>query len=152
MPKFVVAFAPMKKTKSSKRTSTAKPTGVPRTVEEYFAKVPEPARPTLEKLRAAIKSAMPAGMSEVINYRIPAFRGRRVLVWYAAFNDHVSFFPTGAIVEAFQDELKDYTTSKGTVQFPLGKPIPVALIKKMVKKRIETSEPKRPRITTKWPL
>jgi|SRR6185312_10899205 len=152
MSKFVVAFAPMKKTKSTKRSSAAKPSGVPRTVEEYLARVPEPARTTLDKLRAAIKSAMPAGMTEVINYRIPAFRGRRVLVWYAAFSDHVSFFPTGAVVEAFQDDLKDFNTSKGTVQFPLGKPIPVALIKKMVKKRIEISEPKRPRITTKWPL
>lgn len=141
----------MKKAKSKKR-GPAKPTYVPKTVDEYFERVPEPARKTLAKLRVAIRASMPEGTTEVINYRIPAFRGRRVLVWYAAFRDHVSFFPTAEVVEAFQDELKDYTTSKGTLQFPIGASIPTPLIKKMVKHRIAVSKPKRPRITTKWPL
>lgn len=148
----VVRFARMKKKRSRKRTPGTKPTGVPKTVEEYFARVPEPSRATLEKLRKAIRASLPEGVTEVINYRIPAFRGRRVLVWYAAFTEHVSFFPTAAVIEAFQEELKDYSTSKGTVQFPIGKPIPAPLIKKMVKMRIAITKPKRPRIKTKWPL
>jgi len=148
----VVRFARMKKKRSKKRSSGTKPTGVPKTVEEYFSRIPEPARASLEKLRRAIRAALPEGVTEVINYRIPAFRGRRVLVWYAAFTEHVSFFPTAAVIDAFQDDLKDYSTSKGTVQFPIGKPIPAPLIKKMVKMRIAITKPKRPRIKTKWPL
>ena len=79
---------------------------------------------------------MPAETTEVVSYGIPAFKQKRVLVWYAAFADHWSLFPTAAVIEQFRDELKGYTTSKGTIQFPLDKPIPTALIRELVKSRV----------------
>src|SRR5438270_12624307 len=102
----------MKRTKSGNRSAAAKGEGAAKTVEEYLARVPEPARSTLEKVRAGIRSAAPAGTIEVISYGIPAFRHKEVLVWYAAFAKHCSFFPTGAVIEAFKGELKGLATSK----------------------------------------
>jgi uncharacterized protein YdhG (YjbR/CyaY superfamily) len=79
---------------------------------------------------------VPAGASEVISYRIPAFKDDRVLVWFAAFANHCSLFPTNAVIEQFRNELKGYSLSKGTIQFPLDKPLPTALIKRIVKARV----------------
>jgi uncharacterized protein YdhG (YjbR/CyaY superfamily) len=126
----------MKKVKSGKRSSAAKGSGVPRTVEEYLARIPEPARSTLNKLRAAIRSAVPPGATETISYRMPAFKYNGVLVWYAAFANHCSLFPTAAVVEAFKNELKGFSTSKGTIHFPTDKPLPTTLVKKLVKARV----------------
>ena len=109
----------MKKMKSGNRGSAAKANPAPKTVDEYLAGVPEPARSTLNKVRAAIRSAVPPEASETISYRIPAFKYNGVLVWFAAFSDHCSLFPTAAIVEAFKNELKGFSTSKGTIlSFP----------------------------------
>jgi uncharacterized protein YdhG (YjbR/CyaY superfamily) len=108
----------------------------PKSVEEYLARAPEPARSTLMKIRAAIRSAVPAGCTEVISYGMPAFRYRQVLVWYAAFASHCSFFPTPGVIKAFRNELKRYQTSKGTIQFPMGKPLPAPLVRKMVRARL----------------
>ena len=94
-------------------------------------------------MRATILSAAPAGTEEIISYKIPAFKYKRVLVWFAAFANHCSFFPTAAVIEAFREELKDYTLSKGTIQFPLNKPLPAALVKKMVKTRVAQVENKK---------
>ena len=124
----------MKKGKEGGRSSVRKT--VPASVDEYITRVPEPARNTLQQLRAAIGSAVPPEASETISYRIPAFRHDKVLVWYAAFSDHCSLFPTAAVIEEFKEELKGYSTSKGTVHFPLNKPLPTALIKKLVKARV----------------
>ena len=110
----------------------------PSSVREYLASAPKPARPMLRALRAAIRSALPRDVTETISYRIPAFKGDRVLVWYAAFADHCSLFPTAGIVSAFKDQLAGYKTSKGTIQFPLDKPLPVALIKRIVRARART--------------
>jgi uncharacterized protein YdhG (YjbR/CyaY superfamily) len=107
-----------------------------RTVEDYFAAVPPPARNMLEKMRVVIRSAVPKDAIEVISYRIPAFRQKKIIVWYAAFSDHCSLFPTAAVIEQFKDELKDFTISKGTIQFPLDKPLPSTLIKRIVKARL----------------
>jgi uncharacterized protein YdhG (YjbR/CyaY superfamily) len=97
-------------------------------------------------MRAAIRSAVPREATEIISYSIPAFKLKKVLVWFAAFSDHVSLFPTASIIAAFKSELKSFTTSKGTIQFPLDKPLPIALIKKVVKARVAESESKkRPR-------
>jgi uncharacterized protein YdhG (YjbR/CyaY superfamily) len=134
----------MKKVKSSKRSSAAKASAAPKNVDEYVAGVPEPARSALSKLRAAIRSAVPAEATETISYKIPAFRHNKILVWFAAFSDHCSLFPTAAVIEAFQGELKGFSTSKGTVHFPTDKPLPTALIKKMVKKRVAQSKSKKP--------
>jgi uncharacterized protein YdhG (YjbR/CyaY superfamily) len=108
----------------------------PSTVEEYIAAAPEPARDALQRIRQTIRACVPADSVEVLSYRIPAFKHKKVLVWYAAFSDHISLFPTGAVIEMFQKELASYSTSKGTIYFPLDKPVPVTLIKKVVKARV----------------
>jgi len=135
----------MKKAKSGSRSSAAKGNGAPKNVDEYLAGIPEPARSTLNKMRAAIRSAVPPEAAETISYRIPAFKHKGVLVWFAAFSDHCSLFPTAAVIEAFKNELKGFTTSKGTIQFPTDKPLPTALIKKMVKARVAQNESKKRR-------
>ena|SRR5689334_4692148 len=106
------------------------------TVESYFARVPEPARAMLSALQQAIRSAAPRGTTEIISYRMPAFKHHRVLVWYAAFRDHCSLFPGGSVLQGFKDETSRFKTSKGTIQFPLDEPLPVRLIKKIVKARV----------------
>ena len=135
----------MKKVKSGNRGSAAKGNPAPKTVDEYLAGVPEPARSTLNKVRAAIRSAVPPEASETISYRIPAFKYNGVLVWFAAFSDHCSLFPTAAIVEAFKNELKGFSTSKGTIHFPTDKPLPTALVQRMVKARVAQNESKKRR-------
>jgi uncharacterized protein YdhG (YjbR/CyaY superfamily) len=122
----------------------------PKTVEEYLAAVPEPARSTLNKVRETIRSVVPAEATEVISYGIPAFkiegpRHRGIVMWYAAFSDHCSLFPTASVIKAFEKELKDYKISKGTIHFPGDKPLPAALLKKMVKARLAEMESKKRR-------
>jgi uncharacterized protein YdhG (YjbR/CyaY superfamily) len=115
------------------RSKTAK---VLTPVEEYLAAVPPPARKILMNLRSMIRSVVPKDATEVISYRMPAFRQKKIIVWYAVFSGHCSLFPTAAVIQKFKDELKGYKTSKGTIQFPLDKPLPVALIKRIVKARV----------------
>jgi uncharacterized protein YdhG (YjbR/CyaY superfamily) len=134
----------MKKVKPGKRTSAAKGSA-PKNVDEYLAGVPEPARSTLNKLRAAIRSAAPPAATETISYGMPAFRYKGVLVWFAAFSNHCSLFPTASVVEAFKDELEGFSTSKGTIQFPTDKPLPSALVRKLVKARVAQIESKKRR-------
>jgi len=126
----------MKKVKSDKLRSATKGNGAPKNVEEYLALVPEPSRSTLSKVRAAIRTAVPPRTTEVISYGMPAFKHNEVLVWYAAFSNHCSLFPTGAVIEAFKKELNGFSTSKGTIQFSTDKPLPIALVKKLVKARV----------------
>jgi uncharacterized protein YdhG (YjbR/CyaY superfamily) len=137
----------MKKAKSSQRTSSAKNRGAlknktapkkaaPKTADEYLAAVPEPARSAMNQIREAIRSVVPPEAAEIISYKIPAFKHKKVLVWYAAFANHCSLFPTAAVIEAFKDELKGFSTSKGTIHFPIDKPMPVALIKRLVQTRL----------------
>ena len=135
----------MKKAKTSARGSAAKRNAAPKNTDEYLARVPEPARSTLKKIRAAIRSAVPPEATEVISYGIPAFRYKGVLVWFAAFSQHCSLFPTASVIEAFKNELKGFVISKGTIQFPVDKPLPAALVKKMVKARVALIEGKKPR-------
>ena len=107
------------------------------TIDEYLAVVPEPGRTTLENMRATIRAAAPAA-SEVISYGMPAFKYRgRGLVAIAAFKKHCSLFPmSGAVIEKFKVELEGFHTSKGTLQFPLDKPLPASLVKKIVRARM----------------
>ena len=135
-------MARVKKSKSSHRAGAAKGKGAPKGVDEYLAGVPEPARSTLKKIRAAIRSAAPAEAIEIISYGIPALKYKGVLAWYAAFANHCSFFPTAAVIEQFKNELKGFSLSKGTIQFPTDKPLPLALVKKMVKARVKQVEGK----------
>jgi uncharacterized protein YdhG (YjbR/CyaY superfamily) len=134
----------MKRVNSGARRSAAKANDAPKTVEEYLAGIPEPARANFNELRAAIQSAVPPEATEIISYRIPAFKHKRILVWFAAFSNHCSLFPTAAVIEAFKNELKGFSTSKGTIQFPTNKPLPTALIKKLVKARVALDQSKKP--------
>jgi len=131
--------------KPSSRVRSAKSTATPNTVDAYLASGPEPARSTLNKVRAGIRAVVPAETTEVISYRIPAFRYKGVLVWYAAFSDHCSLFPTASVIKKFKDELKNFRVSKGTIHFPVDKPLPAALLKRMVKARIAEIESKKRR-------
>jgi uncharacterized protein YdhG (YjbR/CyaY superfamily) len=141
----------MKKVKSSTRSSAAKAGGAlkrssaPQSVDEYLARVPQPARRTLNKMRATIRSAVPAEATETISYGMPAFRHNGVLVWFAAFSNHCSLFPTASVIAEFKNDLKGYSTSKGTIHFPADKPLPTTLIKKLVKARVTQNEAKKRR-------
>jgi uncharacterized protein YdhG (YjbR/CyaY superfamily) len=117
----------------------------PKTVDEYLAGIPEPARSTLQKVRAALRSAAPADAVEIISYRIPALKLKRVLVWYAAFANHCSLFPTAAVIASFKKELAGFKTARGTIQFPTDKPLPTALMKRIVKARVAQIESKKRR-------
>jgi len=118
----------------------------PRDIDEYLAGVPEPARSTLRKVRAVIRSVVPAETTETISYGIPTLKYGKPLVGFAAFSDHCSFFPmNSSLVEVFKDELEKFDTSKGTIRFALDKPLPAALLKKLVKARIAENERKNAR-------
>jgi uncharacterized protein YdhG (YjbR/CyaY superfamily) len=133
----------MKTTKPYSRGLAPKKQVAQQTVDEYLAGVPEPARTTLEKVRAVIRSVVPAGTTEAISYGVPTFKLKGPVIWYAAFSKHCSVFPTAAVIEQFKDELKAYATSKGTIQFPVDKPLRDALLKKMVKARLAEMEKKK---------
>ncbi len=121
---------------STKRTATPAKANKPKTHEDYLAAVTEDKRAALQKLRKAIKTAAPKA-EECISYQLPAFRlNRRFLVAYGAATNHCAFYP-GSTVKALKDELKGYDTSKGTIRFPASKPLPAALVRKLVRLRIE---------------
>jgi uncharacterized protein YdhG (YjbR/CyaY superfamily) len=108
------------------------------TVDEYLAGTPEPARSTLKHIRAVIQSVVPKETTEVISYGMPMFKYNGMLVGYAAFKNHCSLFPTGSgVLDRFEKELKGYRTSKGTIQFPVDKPLADALVKKIVRARVK---------------
>lgn len=115
----------------------------PKSVKEYLADVPEPARGTLKKVRAAIQSAVPAEATETISYGMPMFRYKGMLLGYAAFKNHCSLFPGPAVIEEFKSELKDYPTSRGTIRFPADNPLSGDLVKKLVKARVAQNERKK---------
>jgi uncharacterized protein YdhG (YjbR/CyaY superfamily) len=112
-------------------------------VEEYLSLFPEKQRKELVKIRKAIKDTAPKA-EEAISYGMPGYKLNGVLVYFGGFKTHCSFFPAGnSVIKKFSEELKDYKTSKGTIQFPLNQSIPVLLIKKMVKERIIENEIKQ---------
>jgi len=112
-------------------------------VEAYLGRVPEPARTTLESMRVTIRAAAPKNATEAISYGIPSFQYKGGLVAYAAFKKHRSFFPMGSsAIEEFAEELKGFRVSKGTIQFAVDKPLPAALVKKMVKACVARNEAK----------
>jgi uncharacterized protein YdhG (YjbR/CyaY superfamily) len=116
----------------------------PEDVERYLDGVPDDARAALEQLRKRIRAAAP-GATEGMSYGTPAFKLHgRPLVSYAAFSDHLSFFPMSPkVLEDLGDEVKGLQTSKGTIQFRVEKPLPPALVKKIVRARIEEIEAKQ---------
>jgi len=106
----------------------------PTTIDDYIAQRPAEVRLILQKIRATIHKAAPRA-TEKISYGMPAFELNGNLVWFGAFQNHIGFYPRGSAIDAFKDELAPYIQEKATLQFPLAKPIPYALITKIVKFR-----------------
>jgi uncharacterized protein YdhG (YjbR/CyaY superfamily) len=114
-------------------------------IDEYIAESPPEAQRALAELRALIKASAP-GATETISYAIPTFdlNGRH-LVHFAAFAKHIGFYPTGSGVEAFKEEIRPYRSGKGSVQFPLGQPLPTDLIRRIVEFKVEENTGKASR-------
>jgi len=105
-------------------------------IDEYHASQPAGVREMLEQLRQAIRKAAPMA-TETISYGMPAFRQNKILVYYALNKEHIGFYPTPNPIVHFKKELEKYSTSKGAIQFPVDKPLPLILIKKIVKFRLD---------------
>lgn len=103
-------------------------------VDAYIRGFPEKHRLLLEKMRETIRAAVP-GASEIMSYRMPACKINGVLVYYAAFKNHIGFYPTSSGVQVFKSRLTAYKTSKGAIQFPIGQPLPTELITEIVQFR-----------------
>lgn len=105
-------------------------------IDTYIASFPPEIRKELEKIRIVIRKAAPEA-TEAISYGMPTFKQKGNLVHFAAFKNHIGFFPTPKPIEVFSKELAEYVTSKGTIRFPLNKQIPYDLIAAIVKFRVE---------------
>ena len=110
----------------------------PKTIDEYIAGFPDDVQTILEKIRMTIRKAAPRA-EETIKYQIPTFTLRGNLVHFAAYKKHIGFYPAPRGIEEFKNELSVYEGGKGTVQFPLDKPIPFGLISRIVKFRVKKS-------------
>ncbi len=110
-----------------------------KTVDEYIASFPQKVQAALQQVRQTIKETAPQ-TKEVISYSMPAFKQKGILVWFAAFKNHIGFFPKVSAMEAFKDKLSGYQTSKGTIRFPLDEPIPVDLVREIVKFRVKEDQ------------
>ena len=107
-----------------------------KTVDEYIRSFPQETQVILEKMRQTIRQAAP-GAVEGISYRMPAYKLNGILVYFAAFKKHIGLFPTAAGIEAFKKDLSHYATSKGTIRFPLDKPVPFDLVERIVVFRLK---------------
>jgi uncharacterized protein YdhG (YjbR/CyaY superfamily) len=117
----------------------------PQSIADYINAAAKEARPKLRQMRACIRKAAP-GAKEEIKWGMPAFSHRRILVMFAAFKHHIGFFPTSSAVKAFAKDLSKFTASKGGIRFPLDKPLPLPLIRKITAFRVRESIEK----DTKW--
>jgi uncharacterized protein YdhG (YjbR/CyaY superfamily) len=113
-------------------------TSPPRTIADYINAAPKEARTKLREMRACVRKAAP-GAKESIKWRMPAFSYRRILVMFAAFKHHIGFYPTRSAMSAFAKELSKFTMGRGSIQFPLEKPLPLALIRKITALRVRES-------------
>ena len=114
------------------------------TMDEYIAAFPKDVGDILNSLRRAIKETAPEA-EEAISYQIPTFRLNGNLVHFAAFEKHIGFYPTPAGIEAFKKELARYKMAKGSVQFPIDQPLPLPLIRKIVKYRVKENLERKPK-------
>lgn len=105
-------------------------------IDEYIVAFPPDIRKKLQSVRQAIKDAAPEAV-ESISYQMPAFKLNGILVYFAAHKNHIGFYPTPSGIAAFEKELSAYPLSKGSVQFPLDKPIPLDLIKRITEFRVK---------------
>ncbi len=112
-------------------------------VEEYIRSAPAPARAHLTELRALVRELVPGG-EERISYRMPAMDFHGIVVWFGAFEHHVGLYPGAAAVKAFEPELGDYKHAKGSIQLPLDRPLPRALIARIVKFKLAANLKARP--------
>jgi uncharacterized protein YdhG (YjbR/CyaY superfamily) len=108
----------------------------PETVDEYIASFPPAVKNKLNEIRSVILSAAP-GAEEVISYGMPGYKLNGMLVWFGGYEKHIGFYPKPSALKAFKDEISVYKNSKGAVQFPMDKKLPVGLIRKMVKFRLK---------------
>jgi uncharacterized protein YdhG (YjbR/CyaY superfamily) len=108
----------------------------PKNIDDYLERFPKEVRQRLEKMRLTIKKAAPQAR-ETISYGIPAFTLNGLLVWFAAFKSHIGFYPRASAIAAFKKELSAYKGAKGSVQFPFDKPLPLALVSRIVKFRVK---------------
>lgn len=113
-----------------------------KTVDEYIAKQPPETQLLLNQIRKAIQETAPHA-EECISYRMPAYKQNAYLCFFAAYKNHIGFYPLPAAIEKFKEDLTNYDTSKGAVQFPLKKNLPLALIKKMVQFRLKEVQKKQ---------
>jgi len=110
----------------------------PKTITEYINAAPKAAQKKLREMRACIRTSAP-GAKESLKWGMPAFSYRRILVTFAAFQHHIGFYPTPSAVSAFAKDLSKFATAKGSIQFPLEKPLPLPLIRKMTAFRVRES-------------
>ncbi len=108
----------------------------PKDVDEYISGFPKETQKLLKEVRAAIREAAPQA-EEVISYSMPAYRLNGIVVWFGGHTKHIGFYPHGATMEKFKKELACYKQTKGSIRFPIDEPMPIALIKKMVKLRVK---------------
>jgi uncharacterized protein YdhG (YjbR/CyaY superfamily) len=113
-----------------------------KSIDEYILRFPDGVQKKLRRIRAVIRAAAPRA-EETISYRIPTFVLHGNLVHFAAFADHISFFPTSSGIRRFQKEISEYTWAKGTVRFPLDRPIPYDLIRRIVLFRVEENQQRK---------
>jgi uncharacterized protein YdhG (YjbR/CyaY superfamily) len=111
------------------------------TIDEYIMQFPAEVQDTLEKLRLVIKEATPEA-EEILSYQMPAFSLNGTLVYFAAWKNHIGFYPTSSGMNAFKEELSEYTGTKDSIHFPLTKPLPNELISKIVKFRVAENKKK----------
>ena len=112
-----------------------------KTIDEYIANFGADVQEKLQRLREVIKEAAPEAL-ETISYQMPAFKYEGNLVYFAAYKKHIGFYPTSSGIREFRNELAQYKGGKGTVQFPLEEPLPLDLISKIVKFRVEENKQK----------
>ncbi len=108
----------------------------PKDVDEYIAAYPKEVQKLLQQMRATIKKAVPDA-KEVISYGMPAYKQNKVLVYFGAHTSHIGFYPTSSGIREFEEEFSGYKYSKGAVQFPLDEPLPLELVTKVVKFRLQ---------------
>ena len=114
---------------------------IPSTVDEYIAAFPKEVQKILIQLRKKIKTAAPTA-EEVISYQMPGYKQNGMLVFFAAYEKHIGFYPTASGIEKFKKEIKKYNWSKGAVQFPIDRKLPLGLVSKIVKYKVKENENK----------
>ena len=114
----------------------------PKTIDDYIAGYPKDAQRLLQKMKLTIRKAAPKS-EERISYSMPAFDQDGILVWFAAFKEHIGFYPKTSAITSFKKDLTKYEVSKGTIRFPMDKPLPVSLVSRIVKYRIKENRDKK---------